>query len=104
MKRIGALLTAGLLGVAPAAADESLLDSLGRSAGLVAPDPDMPDFVKASRPQGSPTPLPAFAPPPEPKSKVKSAAELNAMDVDLERAARGERPAAPHRKSKVPKH
>ncbi len=77
----------------PAAADESLLDSLGRSTGLVAPTPDMPDFVKATRPAKVPMTLPAFAPPPEPKSKVKSATELKAMDSDLEGAgarARGE--------------
>ncbi len=100
MKRIWAVLTAGLLATAPAAAADSLLDSLGRSAGLVAPDPDMPDFVKASRPQGTSTPLPAFAPPPEPKSKVKSAAELNALDADLERAGRLGRPAAAREKGK----
>ena len=58
---------------------------LGRT-GLIAPDPDMPDFVKASRPQGTPTPVSVFAPPPEPKSKVKSAAELKAMDANLARA------------------
>ena len=69
------------------------MDSLGRSTGLVAPTPDMPDFVKASRPATPPNPLPAFAPPPEPGSKVKTAEELKAMDSDLEGAgarARGE--------------
>ena len=53
----------------------------------------MPDFVKASRPARPPTSLPAFATPPEPRSKVKSAEELKAMDSDLEGAgarARGE--------------
>lgn len=92
MKSIWALVTAGLLsaataGVLNARAEDSILDSLGRSAGLVAPDPDMPDFVKASRPKGDPAPLPAFAAPPEPKSKVKSAAELKAMDADLAKAS-----------------
>jgi hypothetical protein len=101
-----AVLTAGLLGAAAPAAAESLLDSLGRSAGLVAPEPDMLDFVKASRPQGTPTPLPAFASPPEPKSKVKSADELNAMDSHLERAAaraRGDAPAVKVAKKKTPR-
>jgi hypothetical protein len=78
---LGLLLAAG-----PAAADESLLDSLGRSTGMVAPTPDMPDFVKASRPAKPPTWIPVFATPPEPTSKVKSAAELKAMDSDLEGA------------------
>jgi len=82
-----------LLAASAAAADETVMDSLGRSAGLVAPTPEMPDFVKASRPAAAPTALPAFAPPPEPKSKVKTAEELKAMDSDLEGAgarARGE--------------
>lgn len=100
MKWFRAALAAGLLGLAPAVAQDSLLDSLGRSSGLIAPEPDMPDFVKASRPKGTPTPLPAFAAPPEPKSKVKSAAELKAMDADLERAARGVRPPPPLGKTK----
>ena len=95
MKRVWAALTAGLLSAAAPAAADSLLDTLARSAGLVAPEPDMPDFVKASRPQGTPTPLPAFAPPPEPRSKVKSAAELNAMDSHLESAAARARAGAP---------
>lgn len=82
-----------LLAASPATAAASLLDDLGRSAGLVAPTPDMPDFVKASRPATPPPPLPAFAAPPEPRSKVKSAQELKAMDADLEGAgarARGD--------------
>jgi hypothetical protein len=83
----------------PAMADESLLDSLGRSAGLTPPTPDVPDFVRASRPATTPAPLPAFAPPPEPKSKVKSAAELKAMDADLEGA--GARARGETRKSKA---
>jgi hypothetical protein len=100
MKWVWAALAGSILGAASPAAAQSLLDSLGRSSGLVAPDPDMPDFVKASRPKATPTPMSVFAPPPEPKSKVKSPAELKAMDADLARAARGAEPTAPLRKAK----
>ena len=104
MKRVLAGWAAVFWGVTGAAADESVFDQIGRSAGLVAPDPDMPDFVKASRPKGTPTPLPAFADPLEPRSKVKSAEELKALDADLTRASTraGGAGAAP-RPKKTPK-
>lgn len=81
------LLTAGLV-ASPAAADDSLIDSFGKAAGLISPQPDPPDFVKATRPATEPASIPAFAPPAEPRSKVKTPAELRAMDADLERAGR----------------
>ena len=81
------LLTAGLF-APPAAADDSLLESFGKAAGLISPEPNPPDFVKATRPKAEPTSIPAFAAPAEPRSKVKTPAELRAMDADLERAAR----------------
>ena len=74
------------LAVAPAFADDSLFEGLGKAAGLIAPPSDPPDFVKASRPSGESAPINVFAPPEEPRSKVKSAAELKTMDADLERA------------------
>jgi hypothetical protein len=78
------------LAMAPARAD-SLFESLGKATGLVAPTPDPPDFVKASRPASEPEAIPAFASPQEPHSKVKSAAELKAMDTDLENASSRQR-------------
>ncbi len=80
-----ALLT---LWAAPASADESLFDTLGKAAGLVPPAANPPDFVRSSRPDKEPETLPVFSTPEEPRSRVKSAAELKAMDADLERASR----------------
>jgi hypothetical protein len=89
-RAIGRILAVSLaLTAAPAWADDSLLDGLGRATGLIAPPADPPDFVKASRPSGEPTAIPVFATPEEPNSKVKSPAELKAMDADLERASGG---------------
>ena len=84
---------AALIGLfaAPALAEESALERLGRAAGFVAPAPDPPDFVKASRPSSESDSIPVFAAPPEPRSRVKTPAELKAMDADLENAARGHR-------------
>jgi hypothetical protein len=79
-----------------AMAQDSLLDSLGKATGMVSPPADPPDFVKASRPKETPAEIPAFATPEEPRSKVKSAAELKAMDADLERAS-GAKSAKPRR-------
>jgi len=76
------------LAVSPARAD-GLLDSFGKAAGLVAPPIDPPDFVKNSRPSEEPAAIPVFAPPPEPSSKVKTPAEIKAMDADLEGASDG---------------
>ena len=84
-----------MLLAAPALAQDSLFDTLGKAAGLVSPSADPPDFVKATRPVKSEE-IPAFATPQEPRSRVKSAAELKAMDADLARASRrqrGDRPA-----------
>ncbi|MDE3176218.1 MAG: hypothetical protein KGM15_08970 [Pseudomonadota bacterium] len=79
------------LAATPAAA-ESLFDSLAKSTGLMATPADPPDFVKASRPSEPSAAIPVFAPPDEPRSKVKTPAELKAMDADLERAGRQRRP------------
>lgn len=93
-----------LLGAAPAFAQDSLFDRLGKAAGLISPPPDPPDFVKATRPVKAPDEIPAFAAPQEPRSRVKTPAELKAMDADLESASRrqramlGEKPAKPRRK------
>jgi hypothetical protein len=74
------------LAVPPARAD-GLLDSFGKATGLIAPPIDPPDFVKNSRPSEEPAAIPVFSPPPEPSSKVKTPAELKAMDADLEGAS-----------------
>ncbi len=87
--RLLALIVA--LAATPAVADESFWDSLAKSTGLMATPPDPPDFVKATRPKAEPTAIPAFAPPEEPHSKVKTPSELKAMDADLEKAGRGQR-------------
>jgi hypothetical protein len=87
-------LSAALAGTS-ARADGSLFDSLAKATGLVAPTPDPPDFVKASRPKTDNAEIPVFAAPQEPPSKVKSASELKTMDADLTHAARsqGAKPA-----------
>jgi hypothetical protein len=74
------------LAASPALAD-GLFDTVGKATGLIAPPADPPDFVRNSRPSEEPTSIPVFAPPPEPTSKVKTPAELKAMDSDLERAS-----------------
>jgi hypothetical protein len=76
------------LAAPPAWADGSLLEGSGKATGLIAPPADPPDFVKASRPKAEPSAIPVFATPQEPRSKVKSPAELKAMDADLEHASR----------------
>jgi hypothetical protein len=83
----------GVLAFVPARAwaDDSMLDALGKAAGVVAPPVDPPDFVKASRPSEEPSAIPVFSTPEEPRSKVKSPADLKAMDADLERASRRQR-------------
>jgi hypothetical protein len=87
--RLLALLVA--LAAPPAFADESVWDSLARSTGMTTSPPDPPDFVKATRPKAEPTSMPVFAPPDEPRSKIKSPSELKAMDADLEKAGRAQR-------------
>jgi hypothetical protein len=87
---------------APAFAQDSLFDTLGKAAGLISPPPDPPDFVKATRPVKPAEEIPAFATPQEPRSKVKTPAELKAMDADLERASRrqrGDKPAPKPRRT-----
>ena len=86
----------GLLALyaAPAFAQDTPFDTLGKAAGLVSPPPDPPAFVKASRPVKPPDEIPAFATPDEPRSKVKSAAELKTMDAELESAGRRQRGAS----------
>ena len=95
-RRAAARIFAGALALAagPAFAEDSFLDSVGKAAGLIAPTPDPPDFVKASRPKETPDEIPAFAAPPEPRSRVKTPAELKAMDEDLTRASRRQAGAA----------
>ncbi len=97
IQRVGvAWLLAVWLGFAPAAAlaDETLLDTLGKATGLIAPPTNPPDFVKQSRPAEAPGEIPVFSKPEEPSSKVKTAAELKAMDADLEGAAGAGKPDA----------
>jgi hypothetical protein len=83
------LLLATLLGLSPAAAlaEETLLETLGKASGLIARPANPPDFVKESRPAEAAGEIPVFTPPEEPRSKVKTTAELKAMDADLEGAA-----------------
>jgi hypothetical protein len=78
-----------LLALAPAAKADGLLDSFGKATGMIAPPIDPPDFVKNSRPSEERPAIPVFAPPPEPRSKVKTPAELKAMDADLEGVSDG---------------
>jgi hypothetical protein len=71
-----------------ARAQDSPLRSVAKSAGL-AMDPAPPvGFVLATRPAGEPQPIPVFQPPEEPPSRVKSRAELKAMDANLESAGK----------------
>ena len=95
-----ACLTLLTLLAAPAFAQDSLFDTLGKAAGLVSPTPDPPDFVKSTRPVKPPDEIPAFATPEEPRSRVKSAAELKTMDADLESASRRQRGPRPVDKPK----
>ena len=81
---------------APALADESMFDSLGRAAGLISPEPNPPDFVKQSRSTTPSEPVSIFAAPQEPHSKIKTADELKAMDSALQRA--GDRATGKRRK------
>ena len=91
MDKIGCLLAiAAVLAATPARADDSLFDSLAKATGLVAPTPDPPDFVKASRPKSEPAEIPVFSTPAEPPSKVKNSAELKTMDADLAHASRSQ--------------
>ena len=83
----GVLALALAVAAAPSWAEDSFFESLAKKTGLAMTPPDPPDFVKASRPTTEPTSVPVFAAPDEPRSKVKSAAELKAMDADLERAS-----------------
>lgn len=77
------------LAASVACAQSSWVDEVAKAMGLVAPPVDPPDFVKASR-RGAPrAAVPVFAPPPEPRSKVKSVDEVKSMEDELERAARG---------------
>ena|SRR5947209_2600585 len=81
------------LAATSAAAEDSLLDSLAKSTGLMAVPADPPDFVKSSRPAQEPTSIPVFSQPEEPRSTVKTPTELKAMDADLERAGQKTRGA-----------
>jgi hypothetical protein len=76
------------LATTPARAEDSLLRSVAKSAGL-ATDPTPPaDFVVKTRPAEDPAPIPAFKIPEEPPSRVMTGAELKAMDADLDNAAK----------------
>lgn len=90
------------LAAAPARAD-GFFDSLGKAAGLAAPPVDAPDFVKNSRPSGETKAIPVFAPPDEPRSKVKTPAELKDMDAGLERAAGNQNSPRGRRATDTPK-
>jgi hypothetical protein len=90
------------LAASPARAD-GFFDNLGKAAGLVAPPADPPDFVKDSRPSGESKPIAVFAPPNEPSSKVKTPAEIKAMDADLEGAARDQNAPRRPRAAKAPR-
>ena len=86
----------------PAAAD-SLFDSLAKSTGLMATPADPPDFVKTSRPSEEPAAIPVFSAPDEPRSKVKTPAQLKAMDADLEGAGQKTRTGSSRRSANEPK-
>ncbi len=90
------------LAATPAAA-ESLLDSLAKSTGLMARPADPPDFVKTSRPSEEPAAIPVFSAPDEPRSTVKTPAQLKAMDADLEGAGQKTRAGSSRRSAGDPK-
>ena len=69
-------------------AQASPLRAIAKGAGLAIDPAPPPAFVMATRPAGEPAPIPVFATPEEPPSKIKSAADLKAMDADLERAGK----------------
>jgi hypothetical protein len=71
-----------------ARAEDSLLRSLAKSAGLATDPEPPPDFVLSTRPAVAPARLPVFGTPVEPPSKVKSKDDLKAMDSDLDNAGK----------------
>jgi hypothetical protein len=78
--------------VPPAAAgaqeQESVFHAIAKQAGFLS-DPDPPaDFVVKSRPAAPREAIPAFTTPEEPASKVRTPAQLRAMDADLESAGK----------------
>jgi hypothetical protein len=71
-----------------ACAQDSVLRSIAKKAG-VATDVDPPaDFVVKSRPAEPPGPMPVFGMPDEPNSKVMTPRELRGMDAELDSAGK----------------
>jgi hypothetical protein len=64
---------------------ESLIHALARHAGLATAQPDMPEFVRQSRPETMGDYVPVFQQPDEPASTLKSKADLQKMNDDLEK-------------------
>jgi len=62
---------------------ESIIHALARHAGLASGQPDMPDFVRQSRPETRGDYVPVFQTPDEPPSTLKTKAELKKMNDDL---------------------
>ena len=62
---------------------ESIVHALARHAGLAAARPDMPDFVRQTRPETLGDYVPVFQTPDEPPSTLKTKAQLQKMDDDL---------------------
>jgi hypothetical protein len=86
-----ALATMGALSTYAAAAQttdphsESIIHDVARHAGLAAAQPDMPDFVRESRPAESGDYIPVFQTPNEPTSTLKTKADLQKMNDDLDK-------------------
>jgi hypothetical protein len=64
---------------------ESFIHAIARHAGLAAAQPDMPDFVRESRPETQGDYVPVFQIPDEPTSKLKTKADLKKMNDDLDK-------------------
>ena len=76
------------MGASSACADGSVFDSLAKTTGLATDVPPPPDFVVKSRAAAPSAPIPVMGSPEEPPSRVKSEADLKAMDAELESANR----------------
>ena len=64
---------------------ESIFHAVARHAGLASAQPDMPDFVRQSRPETLGDYVPVFQAPEEPTSTLKTKADFQKMNDDLDK-------------------